>query len=96
MALILDDAIENTKGEVKVLFDNSGYVIFKNEKNNILLYEIMAKSEESKEKLLGYLGKFGKEIKITYPPLMIKAINEKVGINPLEISRYNSYFNLIL
>ncbi len=96
MALILDDATENTKGEVKVLPDNSGYVIFKNEKDRVLLFEIMAKNEEAKEKLLGYLGSFGKEIKITLPPVMIKAINEKIGINPEEISRYNSYFNLIL
>ncbi len=94
--LILADAIENTGGDVKVLPDKSGYVIFKNEKDNISLFEIMAKSKESEEKLLGYLGQFGKEIKIAYPPLMIKTINEKIGINPLEISRYNSYFNLIL
>ena len=96
MALILDDATGNTGGEAKVLSDNSGYVIFKNEKDNILLFEIIAKSEKSEEKLLGYLGSFGKEIKMTYPPLMIKTINEKIGINPEEISRNNSYFNLIL
>lgn len=96
MDLILDDAIENTKGEVKVLPDNSGYVIFKNDKENVLLFEIIAKREDAEEKLLGYLGSFGKEIKKTFPPVMIKAINEKIGINPDGISRYNSYFNLIL
>ncbi len=96
MSLILDDALENTKGEIKVLPDNSGYVIFKNKKECIQLFEIMAKCEEREEKLLGYLGSFGKEIKKTLPPVMIKAVNEKIGINPEEISRYNSYFNLIL
>jgi hypothetical protein len=56
----------------------------------------MAKDKESEKKLMGYLASFGKEIKVTYPPVMIRKINEKIGINPEEISRNNSYFNLIL
>lgn len=95
MSLILDDLFKNTCGDLKILSDRSGYVIYKESDECIELYEIMAKNSETEKRLFNYLYSLEGNIKFTLPPVMIKMLN-KNGTYPKDISRKNAYFNLIL
>jgi len=95
-SLIADDLLNNTGGELKILPDNSGYVMFKTGKDYTEVFEIMAKDKPSENLISDYIFSLKKPVKQTLPPVMIKSFKENNGIYSKNISRSNAYFNLIL
>lgn len=95
MFLITDDLLKNTGGDLKLLSDSSGYVMYKECENFTELYEIMAETPCAKRSLMSYLSSFKKPIIQNLPPIMFKALSHETDLAD-NITAKNAYFNLIL
>lgn len=95
-ALILNDLIDNTEGQVRMLQDGSAYVMYKEYKDKIKVFELMGKNEEARDEIKYFLFQLGKPLEFELPPVMVKPLNKKTEAEEFLLPREKLYFNLIL